>query len=128
MPCEVCVSNLSTQPMTFTHLFTVLTDKDLMNEENCFYYVDVKELDDEFYKVLLKSIDTFVLESTDESFQRFRREAERVVRHNRHVQASKVRLSRVRMEFLDEIQDTLWDSSLEYRSLREVIMRCEDEG
>ena len=128
MPCKVCVRNLSTQPMTFTHLFTVLADKDLMEEENCFYYVDVKELHDEFYEVLLKSIDTFVLESTDASFQCFRREAERVVRRNRHVQASKARFSHVRIEFLDEIQDTLWDSNLEYRSLREVIMGCEDEG
>ena len=128
VPCEVCVSNLSTQPMTFTHLFTALEDLDLMDEENCFYYVDVKELHDEFYEVLLKSIDTFVLESTDASFQCFRREAERVVRRNRHVQASKARFSHVRIEFLDEIQDTLWDSYLEYRLLREVIIQCEDEG
>ena len=128
MPCEVCVSNLSTQPMTFTHLFTVLPDKDLMDEQSCFYYVDVEELSDEFYMVLLKSIDAFVLESPNESFQKFRREAERVVRRSRHVHASKARFSHVRVTFLDEIQDTLWYSELEYRLLREVIMKCEDEG
>ena len=101
-----------------------------MVEKECLYYVDIEELDDAFYGVLLRSIDKFVLESTDASFQCFRREAERVIRHRGHVTNSKVRLSRVRTEFLDEIQDkyALWDSNLEYRSLREVIMRCEDEG
>ena len=101
-----------------------------MVEKECLYYVDIEELDDAFYGVLLRSIDKFVLESTDSSFQCFRREVERVIRHRGHVTHSKVRLSRVRTEFLDEIQDkyALWDNNLEYRPLREVIMRCEDEG
>ena len=100
-----------------------------MDERDCFYYVDIQELHDEFYGVLLKSVDTFVLKSSDESFQRFRREAERVVRRSRHVQASKARFSHVRIEFLDEIQDkyALWDSNLEYRLLREVIIGCGNE-
>ena len=101
-----------------------------MDEKDCLYYVDIEELDNAFYGGLLNSIDTFVLETTDSSFQHFRREAERVIRHSQHVTSSKVRLSRVRKEFLDEIQDryTLWDSNLEYRLLREVIIGCEDEG
>lgn len=91
--------------------------------------MDIQELDDAFYG-LLRSIDTFVLESTYACFQRFRREAERVIRHNRHVTSSSVQLPRNRAEFLDEIQHKyrLWVSNLEYRSLREVIMKCEDEG
>ena len=99
-----------------------------MDERDCFYYVDIKELHDEFYEVLLKSIDYFVQTSTDASFQHFRREAERVIRRNRRVTASRAQLSYVRNQFLDEIHDTLWDNCLEYRPLREVIMRCEDEG
>ena len=117
------------ESLHFTHSCTE-ADRDLMDEKDCLYYVDIVELDDAFYGGLLKSIDTFVLKTTDSSFQHFRREAERVIRHSQHVTSSKVRLSRVREEFLDEIQDryTLWDNNLEYGPLREVIMRCEDEG
>ena len=118
---------MSASNLGFIHLCTVLNDRDLMDEKDCFYYVDIQELHDEFYGVLLKAIDDFVRESTDASFQHFRREAERVIRRNRHVTASKARLSYVRDQFLDEIHDTLWDNCLEYRPLREVIMRCEDE-
>lgn len=100
-----------------------------MEEKDCFYYVDIEELDDAFYG-LLRMIDAFVLESTDACFQRFRREADRVIRHNRHVTSPKVQLSRDRTEFLYEIEHkyALWVSNLEYRSLREVIVKCEDEG
>ena len=76
-----------------------------MEEKECIYYVDIEILNDKFYRGLLKSIDRFVLKSTDASFQCFRREAERAIRHNRHVTGSKVRLSHIRTEFLDEIQD-----------------------
>ena len=98
-------------------------------EKECFYYVDIVELDEAFYEVL-RSIDTFVHSANNASFQRFRREAERVIRHRRHVTSPKVRLSSDRTAFLDEIQYTyaLWHSNLEYRPLREVIMSCEDEG
>ena len=98
-------------------------------EKGCFYYVDIEVLDNAFYGVL-RSVDTFVHEAKDTAFQRFRREAERVIRHRRHVTSPRVRLSRDRAEFLDEIQYkyALWHSNLEYRSLREVIMSCEDEG
>ena len=101
-----------------------------MEEKECIYYVEIEKLDDKFYRGLLKSMDRFVLESTDASFQCFRREAERAIRHNRHVTGSKVRLSHIRTDFLNEIQYkyALWDSHLEYRLLREVIIGCEDEG
>ena len=105
-------------------------DGELMDEKDCFYYVDIEELNDRFYRGLLNSIDAFVLESSEVSFQRFRREAQRVVLQSRHVTGCKVRFSRDRSEFLDEIQDkyALWYSNLEYRPLREVIIGCEDEG
>ena len=108
----------------------IVLDGALMDEKDCFYYVDIEELDDEFYGDLLRSLDMFVLQSSEASFQCFRREAERVIRHSRHVTGSKARPSAVRHEFLEEIQDkyALWESSLEYRPLREVIMRCGDEG
>ena len=99
-----------------------------MAEKRCLYYVDIQELNKEFYQVLLKSVDTFVTQSSDEAFQRFRREAERVILNEKHVTVSRVKLSRDRLEFLDQIQDALWESNLEYRPLREVIMGCEDEG
>lgn len=101
-----------------------------MDERSCLHYPHIEKLDDEFCKGLLRSIDTFVLESTNASFQRFRRETERVIRRRRHVTGCKIRLSLDRTEFLDEIQHTysLWDSNLEYRPLREVIVECEDEG
>ena len=98
-----------------------------MDEKSCSYYIDIVEVDDAFYGDLLKSIDAFVLESSNAQFLSFRREAERVIRHSQHVTGSKVRLSHDRMDFLRDIQ-VLWANSLEYRSLREVIMRCEDEG
>ena len=98
-----------------------------MAEKSCSYYIDIVEVDDAFYGDLLKSIDAFVLESSNAQFLSFRREAERVIRHSQHVTGSKVRLSHDRMDFLRDIQ-VLWANSLEYRSLREVIMRCEDEG
>ena len=105
-------------------------DEELIDERDCFYYVDIMDLDDRFYRGLLKSIDVFVLESSVVSFQRFRREAQRVFLQSRHLTSYKVRFSRDRLEFLDEIQGkyALWDSNLEYRPLREVIMGCEDEG
>ena len=124
----VSVCNLSTQTLGFCSPCTVTNDKVLMAEKECFYYVDIEDLHDEFYEGLLKAIDDFVRESADASFQCFRREAERVLRRNRHVTASKVRLSYDRHEFLREIANVLWHNSLEYRPLREAIMACEDEG
>ena len=105
-------------------------DGELMDEKDCFYYADIEELNDRFYKVLLDSVDAFVLKSSEESFQRFRREAERVVVKSRDMAGCKVQFSHDRREFLSEIQHryALWYSNLEYRPLREVIMGCEDEG
>ena len=124
---RACVCNLSTQTLGFCSPCTV-TNELLMAEKGCFYYVDIQDLDDEFYGCLLKAIDDFVMESADASFQCFRREAESVLRRNRHVTASRVRLSYDRHEFLHEITNVLWHNSLEYRPLREAIMACEDEG
>ena len=115
--------------MTVIQPYTEL-DGELNDEKDCFYYVHMEELHDKFYQGLLNSIDAFVLGSSEVSFQRFRREAERVYVKSRHVTGCKVRFSRARSEFLDEIQDkyALWYSNLEYRPLREVILECKDEG
>ena len=105
-------------------------DKEIMAEKECLYYPQIEELEEKFYGGLLKSLDTFILESTDAAFQCFRRETERIIRHSQHVTASKARPSEVRIKFLGEIQDkyALWENSLEYGPLRKVIMECEDEG
>ena len=90
----------------------------------------IEELDDEFCRGLLKSIDKFVLGTSEESFRNFKREAERAIRQRGHVIASKIHLSGNREQFLDEIHGkyALWESNLEYRPLRKAIMGCEDEG
>ena len=126
----ICV-NLSTllESLLIFFTFAVDFDADLEMEKDRLYYPYIEELDNVFYR-FLKSLDTFVLKADGTSFQHFRRDAERVIRHRRHVTSPKVRLSHDRTAFLDEIQHKypLWDSNLEYRSLREVIMSCEDEG
>ena len=88
-------------------------DKEIMAEKECLYYPQIEELEEKFYGGLLKSLDTFILESTDAAFQCFRRETERVIRHSQHVTASKARPSEVRIKFLGEIQDkyALWENS-----------------
>ena len=101
-----------------------------MAEEDCFYYPYIEAVNDEFYEKFLKSIDKFVLESSESALQCFRQSAERVVRHSRHVTGCKAQPSSNRAKFLQEIQGkyALWESCLEYQPLREVIMSCEDEG
>lgn len=125
--CALYMLTLLSSWFLFT-LCAVTDDKLLMDEKERLYYPYILELHDEFYEVLLKAIDDFVRESTDASFQCFRREAERVIRRKRHITASKVRLSYVRADFLREIHSVLWENSLEYRPLREVILGCEDKG
>ena len=82
---------LSSTVIAFNHIYTDL-DCDLMDEKKCFYYVDIEELDDEFCRGLLKSLDKFVLESSEVSFRNFKLEAERAIRHSTrgHVTASKI--------------------------------------
>ena len=112
----------------FIYICTGL-DMYLAAEKQYCYYVYIRQLDEEF-SILLQSVYTFALEAADASFLRFRNEAKRVIRHTRHVTGCKVQISFDRVPFLEEIENkyALWENNLEYRPLREVIVKCQDEG